>query len=191
MQFLFLFFLLTTSNIFALEQLEDIKKNKITEDSKSVGGDDGDEKSKEDEPETIESFIEDNELEEMDGFMHLWVDKEKDDYFLQLNIADLNNEFIYFTYILDAPQASGNFGGALSDGSILEFRKFKKDIGLYKKNTKFIYDETSNISVEAPNDCVASSDLFSPPPHAVNTKNKVATNKYINLFILIFLIVNT
>ena len=146
MQFLFLFFLLTTSNIFALEQLEDIKKNKITEDSKSVGGDDGDEKSKEDEPETIESFIEDNELEEMDGFMHLWVDKEKDDYFLQLNIADLNNEFIYFTYILDAPQASGNFGGALSDGSILEFRKFKKDIGLYKKNTKFIYDETSNIS---------------------------------------------
>ena len=124
LQFLFLFFLLTTSNIFALEQLEDIKKNKITEDSKSVGGDDGDEESKEDEPETIESFIEDNELEEMDGFMHLWVDKEKDDYFLQLNIADLNNEFIYFTYILDAPQASGNFGGALSDGSILEFRKF-------------------------------------------------------------------
>ena len=145
MQFFFFILLITTSNIFALEQSED-SKNKNIENSQSDTTDINDDDSKDDKPKTIGSFIEENELDEIDGFMHLWVDKEKDDYFLQLNVSDLNNEFIYFTYILDAPQASGNFGGALSDGSILEFRKFKKDIGLYKKNTKFIYDETSNIS---------------------------------------------
>lgn len=143
-QFLILILIFTTTNIFALEKLED--KNNVMKESQSVGSDDNEENSEEDEPKTIESFIEENELEEIDGFMHIWVDKEKDDHFLQLNIADLNKEFIYFTYILDAPQASGNFGGALSDGSILEFRKFKKDIGLYKKNTRFIYDQASKIS---------------------------------------------
>ena len=143
-QFLILILIFTTTNIFALEKLED--KNNVMKESQSVGSDDNEENSEEDEPKTIESFIEENELEEIDGFMHIWVDKEKDDHFLQLNTADLNKEFIYFTYILDAPQASGNFGGALSDGSILEFRKFKKDIGLYKKNTRFIYDQASKIS---------------------------------------------
>ena len=143
-QFLILILIFTTTNIFALEKLED--KNNVMKESQSVGSDDNEENSEEDEPKTIESFIEENGLEEIDGFMHIWVDKEKEDYFLQLNIADLNKEFIYFTYILDAPQASGNFGGALSDGSILEFRKFKKDIGLYKKNTRFIYDQASKIS---------------------------------------------
>jgi len=143
-QFLILILIFTTTNIFALEKLED--KNNVMKESQSVGSGDNEENSEEDEPKTIESFIEENELEEIDGFMHIWVDKEKDDHFLQLNIADLNKEFIYFTYILDAPQASGNFGGALSDGSILEFRKFKKDIGLYKKNTRFIYDQASKIS---------------------------------------------
>ena len=143
-QFLILILIFTTTNIFALEKLEG--KNNVMKESQSVGSDDNEENSEEDEPKTIESFIEENGLEEIDGFMHIWVDKEKEDYFLQLNIADLNEEFIYFTYILDAPQASGNFGGALSDGSILEFRKFKKDIGLYKKNTRFIYDQASKIS---------------------------------------------
>lgn len=104
-------------------------------------------KNEKEEEETIESFIKKNELIEREGFLHLWIDTEKDDYFLLLNSNDLNKEFIYFTYVLDAPQASGNFGGSLSDGSILEFREFKKDIGLFKKNTKFIYDNENNISM--------------------------------------------
>ena len=105
MQFFFFILLITTSNIFALEQSED-SKNKNIENSQSDTTDSNDDDSKDDKPKTIGSFIEENELDEIDGFMHLWVDKEKDDYFLQLNVSDLNNEFIYFTYILDAPQSS-------------------------------------------------------------------------------------
>lgn len=37
------------------------------------------------EEETIESFIKKNELIEREGFLHLWIDAEKDDYYLLLN----------------------------------------------------------------------------------------------------------
>ena len=36
--------------------------------------------------------------------------------------------------------------GLMGDGSILEFRKFKDDIGLYKINTKYTYDDSNKIS---------------------------------------------
>jgi hypothetical protein len=47
---------------------------------------------------------------------------------------------------LNGPQAVGASGGSLGDGSILEFRMFKDDVGLYKINTKFTYDEPNKIS---------------------------------------------
>ena len=121
-------------------------ENKDLSISTETSSDDVKNDNKEEE-ETIESFIKKNELNDRKGFLHIWIDAEKDDYYLLLNSNDLNKEFIYFTYVLDAPQASGNFGGSLSDGSILEFREFKKDIGLFKKNTKFIYDNKNNISM--------------------------------------------
>ena len=37
-------------------------------------------------------------------------------------------------------------GGGQGEAFILEFRKFKEDIGIYKKNTKFTYDESNKIS---------------------------------------------
>ena len=139
-RFLLLVVILSTINlnIYAFE-------NNDSSISSETSSDDA--KDEKEEQETIESFIKKNELIEREGFLHLWIDVEKDDYYLLLNSSDLNKEFIYFTYVLDAPQASGNFGGSLSDGSILEFREFKKDIGLFKKNTKFIYDNENNISM--------------------------------------------
>ena len=58
---------------------------------------------------------------------------KKDKYYLIINEDQLNKEFIYFTYILNGPTDAGSSGGDLGDGSIFEFRKFKEDIGLYKK----------------------------------------------------------
>jgi len=127
-RFLLLVILTTINlNIYAFE-------NNDSSISSETSSDDA--KDEKEEQETIESFIKKNELIEREGFLHLWIDAEKDDYYLLLNSSDLNKEFIYFTYVLDAPQASGNFGGSLSDGSILEFREFKKDIGLFKKKYK-------------------------------------------------------
>jgi len=144
-KFLFTFILTISSFNVLADESEDVKQN---DESKVESVDDNDAEIETDEEEkvTIESYIEENELDSKPGFLNLLVNKENDDHFLILDTKDLNKEFIYFTYFLDAPQASGQFGGALSDGSILEFRKFKNDIALYKKNTKFIYDDSNNIS---------------------------------------------
>ena len=144
-KFLFtLIFTISSFNVLA-DESDDVKQN---DESKVESVDDNDAETETDEEEkvTIESYIEENELDLEPGFLNLLINKENDDHFLILQKDDLNKEFIYFTYFLDAPQASGQFGGALSDGSILEFRKFKNDIALYKKNTKFIYDDSNNIS---------------------------------------------
>ena len=145
LKFLFtLIFAISSFNVFA-DESKDLKQNDNdvkVENTESAEETD----SEEDEKVTIESYIEENELDSKPGFLNLLVNKENDDHFLILDTNDLNKEFIYFTYFLDAPQASGQFGGALSDGSILEFRKFKNDIALYKKNTKFIFDDSNNIS---------------------------------------------
>ena len=145
LKFLFtLVFTISSFNVFA-DESKDLEEN--DNDVKVENTDSAEETdSDEDEKVTIESYIEENELDSKPGFLNLLVNKENDDHFLILDTNDLNKEFIYFTYFLDAPQASGQFGGALSDGSILEFRKFKNDIALYKKNTKFIFDDSNNIS---------------------------------------------
>ena len=95
---------------------------------------------------TIDEFLEDGEYISIDGFMNILHETEKDKYFLVLNEDQLNKEFIYFTYILNGPSDAGPSGGDMGEAFIVEFRKFKEDIGIYKKNTKFIYDESNKIS---------------------------------------------
>ena len=95
---------------------------------------------------TIDEFLEDGEYISIDGFMNVLRETEKDKYYLVLNEDQLNKEFIYFTYILNGPSDAGPSGGDMGEAFILEFRKFKEDIGIYKKNTKFKYDDSNKIS---------------------------------------------
>ena len=100
----------------------------------------------EEEFESIEEFLEDGEYELIDGFLKIYRDTEEDEYYLQLSEADLNKEFIYFAYILNAPQAAGLRGGAIGSGAVLEFRTFKDKLALFKKNTYFTNDGVNNIA---------------------------------------------
>ena len=95
--------------------------------------------------ETIQEFLEDGEYETSEGFLKLHKNIEDDEYFLELSEEDLNKEFIYFAYSMNAPQAAGTRGGALGDGSILEFRRFKDGLSLHKKNTYFSNETDNNI----------------------------------------------
>ena len=95
---------------------------------------------------TINEFLEDGDYVSMEGFMNILHETEKDKYYMVLNEDQLNKEFIYFTYILNGPSDAGPSGGDMGEAFIMEFRKFKEDIGIYKKNTKFIYDESNKIS---------------------------------------------
>ena len=139
-----------TNFIIAEEDVAQVKveaENKTTEvieesaDKKEKKG-----KDKKKKPETVAEFIEEEELKQIDGFLTLLHDEEKDKYYLVLESSELNKEFIYFPYLLNGPQAAGAGGGAIGDAAILEFRTFKDGLGLYKKNTKFKFDETNKIS---------------------------------------------
>tara|TARA_B100001175_G_scaffold309763_1_gene311910 strand:- start:10883 stop:13360 length:2478 start_codon:yes stop_codon:yes gene_type:complete len=105
-----------------------------------------DKPGKKEEFKTIDAFLKDKEFKMIEGFMNIIHETEKDKYYLVVEDKQLNEEFLYFTYILNGPSAAGPSGGDMGEASILEFRKFKEDIGLYKKNTKFTYDKSNKIS---------------------------------------------
>jgi len=95
---------------------------------------------------TVEEFIEDEGLELIEGFLEIYADEEKENYFLRINNDDLNNQFLYFAYIMNAPQGGAITGGLPSDGKVLEFRKFKQNnIGLYQINTAYMKGDDNNI----------------------------------------------
>jgi len=95
---------------------------------------------------TVEEFIEDEGLELIEGYLKVYADEDKEAYFLKLDQEDINKQFLYFAYIMNAPQGSLLTGGLPSDGKVLEFRNFKKDnIGLYQINTSYIKGDDNNI----------------------------------------------
>ena len=137
-----LMLIVTSLNFHADEDAPKVEKEKPEQTAEAKK----DKKNGKKEYETIEEFIEDGEYEKLEGFMNILHETEKDKYYLIIEKNKLNKEFIYFTYILNGPQAVGASGGSLGEGYILEFRMFKDDIGLYKINTKFTYDEPNKIT---------------------------------------------
>ena len=131
-------------NIFAEDDGKAPSSEEVTDDAspKKPKGMPGKKK----EYKTIDEFLEDGEYISIDGFMNVLRETEKDKYYLVLNEDQLNKEFIYFTYILNGPSDAGPSGGDMGEAFIIEFRKFKEDIGIYKKNTKFKYDDSNKIS---------------------------------------------
>ena len=104
-----------------------------------------DESEKSEGYQTIQEFLDDGDYETLDGFMRLHKNIEDGEYFLELDKNNLDEEFIYFAYVLNAPQAAGVRGGAIGQGAVLEFRSFKDGIALFKKNTNFSNETDNNI----------------------------------------------
>ena len=95
---------------------------------------------------TVEEFIEDEGLKLIEGYLKIYSDEDAEAYFLKLDEEDIDKQFLYFAYIMNAPQGSLLTGGLPSDGKVLEFRNFKKDnIGLYQINTSYMNGDDNNI----------------------------------------------
>ena len=152
-------FIVFTANLSAEEDInpdnnKDSQETKSSEDDSAMDKCMKDAKTKKDKKkcakdneQTIEEFIEDEGLDIIEGYLEIYTDDDKENYFLKLNQDDLNKKFLYFSYIMNAPQGSTLTGGRPSDGKVLEFRKFKKDnIGLYQINTSYIYGDDNNIA---------------------------------------------
>ena len=113
----------------------------VVEEKEGVEGKEDEEKEQ-----TISEFIEEGEFELIEGLFDIYYETEEDTYYTIVNEEDLSKDFIYFYYIISGAQAGGASGGDMGDSSVLEFRKFKDDLALYKKNTIFNYDQSNNIS---------------------------------------------
>ena len=138
-------FMLFSFVLIADESVEDAAE----ESSESVIEEENQEEKEEEEEEkepTISEFIEEGEFEIIEGMLDIYYETEEDTYYTIVDEENLSKEFIYFYYIISGAQAGGASGGDMGDSSVLEFRKFKDDIALYKKNTIFSYDESNNIS---------------------------------------------
>ena len=138
-------FMLFSFVLIADESVEDAAE----ESSESVVEEENQEEKEEEEEEkepTISEFIEEGEFEIIEGMLDIYYETEEDTYYTIVDEESLSKEFIYFYYIISGAQAGGASGGDMGDSSVLEFRKFKDDIALYKKNTIFSYDESNNIS---------------------------------------------
>ena len=138
-------FVLFSFVLIADESIEDVAE----ESSESVVEEENQEEKEEEEEEkepTISEFIEEGEFEIIEGMLDIYYETEEDTYYTIVDEESLSKEFIYFYYIISGAQAGGASGGDMGDSSVLEFRKFKDDIALYKKNTIFSYDESNNIS---------------------------------------------
>ena len=95
---------------------------------------------------TVEQFINEEGLSLIDGFLKIYTDEDHINYYLKLDNNDLDKQFLYFAYIMNAPQESTLTGGLPSDGKVLEFRRFQKDsISLYQINTSYINGDDNNI----------------------------------------------
>ena len=152
-------FIVFTANLGAQEDInpdndKESQETKSSEDDSAMNKCMKDAKTKKDKKkcakdneQTIEEFIEDEGLDIIEGYLEIYTDDDKENYFLKLNQEDLNKKFLYFSYIMNAPQGSTLTGGRPSDGKVLEFRKFKKEnIGLYQINTSYIYGDDNNIA---------------------------------------------
>jgi hypothetical protein len=85
-------------------------------------------------------------LKKSQGYLEIYADEDRENFFLKINKEDLNEKFLYFAYVMNAPQGSSLMGGLPTDGKVLEFRKFRQDsIGLYQINTAYITGDDNNI----------------------------------------------
>ena len=146
-------------NIFAQEEIEEISTEDETVDDKEQESGPSlkkclmkaksmkDKKNcQKENMQTVEEFIEDEGLKLIEGYLKIYSDEDAEAYFLKLDEEDIDKQFLYFAYIMNAPQGSLLTGGLPSDGKVLEFRNFKKDnIGLYQINTSYMNGDDNNI----------------------------------------------
>ena len=136
-------------------------------------------KCKKDDMSTVEEYLKDEGLEIIEGYLKVYADEDKENYYLQVDDSDLNKQFLYFAYVMNAPQGSALTGGRPSDGIVLEFRNFKTDlIGLYKINTAYIYGDDNNIAKSSvTNITEAFIETFNPVARSENSV-LISVNKF-------------
>ena len=108
-----LFFGIFSSSVLAYPDMKPLPPQAEVEELDEKPKMDKGPKSKKKDYETIDEFLEDGEYENIDGFLNIYKDTEKNKYFMVLDKEDLDKEFLYFAYVLNAPPGSGVMTGEM------------------------------------------------------------------------------
>ncbi len=82
----------------------------------------------------------------IDGLFTLYRDTTTGKVYLEINQSQVNQEFIYFSHIVDAPAEAGYFRGSYGDSKVVKVEKWFDKLAIVQQNTNFYYDPQSPLS---------------------------------------------
>lgn len=89
------------------------------------------------------------EMQEKEGLLTFYTDTVTGKTYLEIQKSQLNQEFIYFNYIENAPVETGYHKGAFGDSKIVVFKKNYERLEVVQANTNYYYDPSNAISKSA------------------------------------------
>jgi hypothetical protein len=81
-----------------------------------------------------------------EGLLTFYTDTVTGKTYIEIQKAQLNQEFIYFNYIENAPVETGYHKGAFGDSKIVVFKKNYERLEIVQPNTNYYYDPSNAIS---------------------------------------------
>lgn len=85
----------------------------------------------------------------IEGLFNLYRDTTSGKVYMEISKAQLGQEFIYFSHIVDAPVETGYHRGSFGDSKIIQVEKWFDKIAFVHQNTHFYYDPSSPLSKAA------------------------------------------
>jgi hypothetical protein len=84
-----------------------------------------------------------------EGFLTFYTDTVSGKTYIEIQKSQLNQEFIYFNYIENAPVETGYHKGSFGDSKIVVFKKNYERLEIVQSNTNFYHDPSNAISKSA------------------------------------------
>ena len=81
-----------------------------------------------------------------DGLFSIYQSKKDGKSFIEIDQNQINDEFIYFSYVEDGVVDSWNFRGGFRGSKIIKIKKYFNKIDFIVENTKYYFDPSSPLS---------------------------------------------
>ncbi len=99
-------------------------------------GEDDDEED--DGPTPVAEFVED--FDAFEGLFPIYQDPENGKIYMEISADQMDEEFIYFVYSMNAAPGAGGFRGLFRDNAVLRFERHFDKIEIVEVNTAFYFD---------------------------------------------------